>query len=307
MMRQVVDFSAEPHHKVRTFFASAFGAIAVWLVMLSLFVVWLNRTVTDTPTFVSTLAPIVGQHPVETFVAQKATDQLLQNVPLEDLAADLLAPGQVKGKTDEQLSAMLQPVVYDNLLELVRSPGFAALWKQTVRSAQQQLVSQLNANSPQLTLNLNPAVVGVVRELGQTKLGPISTQISVSPDTGVLNLKGGSIDKIHRAYHIFKTGTFGIVLLAFAAIGLSVSISVHHGKTMRRILVSAGASGLALAVALELTSLIKVPAADPAQQAAAFAITRTLFHNLQLAALALGIVCLFAALGSKLYPRLTRR
>src|SRR5260221_12672135 len=104
-------------HKVRTFFASIFGIIAVGLIMLSMTVVWLNRTLTDTTTFVQTVSPLASKPAIQNFVAQKVSEQLLNSAPTQDLAKMLLPAGQLSGLIpDDHLKMATKPVIDSTVL-----------------------------------------------------------------------------------------------------------------------------------------------------------------------------------------------
>lgn len=305
------------HHRLRTFFASVFGTLALSLVTLSLLVVWANRTLTDTTTYVNTVAPVISQPAVQTFLVTKATDQLLGSVGsgdqstteaelnsnLRDLVQTLSPGTMTTSKTNDQLLDLARPALRADLTEVVTSPSFANLWRTTNQSAQAQLLTQIKAGATELNLDLSPAVVGAVAVLSQSKLAPIAAKLQLDPAAAKLTLKGNAISKVHQYYGLVAPATIAIVVLTLGLMTLAVWISVHHLKTLRRILVGTGTVTLVLAIALQLPTIIHFKSKDPLASAAAVAIAHTLFHNLQLAALIISGVCLLAALGSKLYDR----
>jgi hypothetical protein len=295
------------HHRVRTTLAAICGTIALALVLASLLVVWANHTLTDTPTFVSTVGPMVTQPAVQNFVATKAADQLLESAPTKDLAELLLPASETTGKTFDQLTVLVRPVLTADIKEIVASPAFATLWKNTNQSAHAQLISQLKSGSSTLTLDLSPAVVGAINQLKQSKLASISDKIEVTPTAGKFDVKGGAIEKAHTYYNQFQQGTLALVIITLILIGLSVWLSVHHTKTLRRILIGTGAIALLIAALLQAPSIIKLHTSDPVTYAAAVAIAQTLFHGLKVTCVILALACLVLAIGSKFTERLHLR
>ncbi len=292
------------HHRVRTFFASIAGAIAVYLILASVTVVWLNRTLTDTNTFVATVGPLASKPAVQNFVAEKVADQIVQNAPTQDLANQLLPASQIKGQTPDAIRRQLESVVQSSVRQIIASPSFQTLWENTNRSAHAALVSQLNnANVSSISLDLSPAINGVVTELKTTQLKPIAKAIKIKPDTGKLDIKSDKISRIHDYYQKFKEATLAIVALAALMVALTIWLSVHHGKTARRILMSTGVLAIVQGLALTAPSVVKLPGNDVAAQAAARAIAGSLLHNLQIASFAIGAVCIIAAVGSMLYVK----
>lgn len=292
------------HHRARTFFASLFGIIAVWLILASVITVWLNRTLTDTNTYVAVVAPLATKPAVQDFVAQKVTEQLIKNAPTPDLASGLLPASQVNQETVDQLKTALQPVIYANVLKVVSSPAFATTWKDVNQAAHTALVNQMTTGSDQLTLDLHPVVVDVVNQLKTTQLAPISDQITIEPNTGTLNLKNSGVSEVHRYYQDIQRGTIAIVVAAVLAVVLSVILSVHHAKTIRRILMGTGVMLVLLAASIEVPALVALKITDAATQQVVVVIVQSLLRNLQIAALVGGVVCIVASLGSKLYSTL---
>ncbi len=295
------------HHPVRTLFAALFGTLAVLLILSSLVSVWLNRTLTNTNTFVSVVAPLASTPSIQNFAAQKVSEELLKNAPTQDLANALLPPTSVTGQTPEQLKAQLQPVLYKSVQQLVANPGFAELWKNTNQTAHSQLISQLNSNSSELNLDLHPVVVGLAGQLKDTQLASVSSQLPIDQNTGKLNLRGSGIDQAHISYRRLQQGTIATVVLALLFAGLAILISTHHSKTLRRILIAVGVVCLLLAAAIQIPSLITIPVKDFATQKAIVAIIQKLFHNLQVASLVLGLGCIGVAGISKLVNIITTK
>jgi hypothetical protein len=291
------------HHYIRTTFAALFGIIALVLILASILVVWANRTVTDTSTYVQTVTPLVSQTAVKNFVAVKVADLLEKSAPTQDLAAILLPADQVAGKTPEQLATALTPVIHDSVVQVLDSPRFVALWKNTNQVNHAQLIKQLDANAAEITLDLSPFVNGVMQELKQTKLATIGDKLEISPDSAKLNFKGSQIEQVHKYYKLFKTATVAIVLITLLAIGLCVLISVHHAKTLRRIVAGTGVIALVIAGLIMVPSVATFHTDDPAMQQAVLAIASTLLHNLQIACVIIGFACVFLAIGSKIYDR----
>jgi hypothetical protein len=291
-------------HRFRTFLAAIAGIIAVYLILASITVVWLNRTLTDNKTYVNTVAPLVSQPAIQDFVAQKATDQIMNSSPDPSFVASLLPTSDLNGsKTPAQIQALVEPIIKANVLKIVSSPSFAALWKSTNQAAQASLVSQLDSTTGVITLNFNPALTAVIAQLGTTQLAPIAAKVDPSPTTGVITIQSDKISQIHRYYKLFKTGTVAIVVLAILAALLSVWLSVNHAKTIRRILVGVGVLALLQAALLMAPTVVTVAKVDATTMAAARVVIEGLFHNLQLASVIVGVVCILGAIGSKIYTQ----
>jgi hypothetical protein len=289
------------HHYFRIIVAAMFGILALALVLASLLVVWANRTLTDTNTYVDAVAPLTSQPAIQEYVSTKVTEQLLQAAPVQVLAAGLIPSEPVAGKTNQQLTAEITPVIHDSVQHVISSPYFSALWRSTNQVDHAQFIQQLGSKSPTVTLDLTPFVIGVVDQFKTTKLSPIGDQIIVKPGSAELNLKGSQVDKLRTYYNTFKTSTLLIVVMTLFSICLCIVISVHHNKTLRRILLGTGILSLLVAGLIKLPSLLKPTGQNAITQRAIAAVVTTLLHNLQVACLAIGVICLLCALIIKIY------
>lgn len=291
-------------HKFRTFFASIAGIIAIYLILSSITVVWLNRTLTDTSVYVDTVAPLVQKPAIQTYIAQKVTNELVTNAPTNSLASALLPASEINTvQSTTQLQALLKPVLQSTVLQIVQSPSFLELWRNTNRTADAALVAQLNSNSSQLQLDLSPAINGIINELKASKLSSIANQITINTNSAKIDIKGVGVNKAHRFYKLFQEGTIAIVVAAILMMGLSVWLSVQHGKTARRILMGTGILALLEALILKAPDYIKLGGSDQVTQAAIRAFAEAILRNLELASLVIGVVCIAAALSSKAYVR----
>ncbi len=288
------------HHYIRTPLAALFGTLALLLVSAGILVVWADRTLTDTPTYVQAVGPVLARPSVQDFVADQVTNQLLNSAPTADLASALLPADETAGQTPEQLQTLLKPKIHADVVQILQSPQIQAAWKSTNKQAHTQFINQLNANASQVTLNLGPFVDAVLAQLKQSQLAPVANQINLQPSNAMVTLKGAPLERIHDGYHWLTTGTLLIVLLAILLAAASIAISVHHAKTLRRMLISTGVSALLVAGLIALPSVVR-PGGNARGSAAAFALAETLLHGLQVACLILGFVCITLALASKLY------
>lgn len=293
------------HHRVRTFFAAVLGSLALSLVITTVLDVWLNRTLTDTDTYVHTVMPLAAEPAVQSFVAGKLVDQLLSQADPTAAAQQLLPADQVAGRTPDQLADEVRAYLNSQIVSILTSSQFTDLWVNANRSAQTQLVQQLSSNSSDLTLDLHPALIGATNLIVNLPLGPKLADglNNVPSDQDVLNLKGGSIDRAHQYYRWFKLSTWTLVIITLLLMVAAAIISTHHIKTIRRMLVGTAVLMLLLAAVLQAPSVVKPKGLDPQTLGLAKAIAHVLFHNLQVAAIVIAIICLVAAVGTKVYQR----
>jgi len=283
--------STTKHQKLRSFFSSMFGIIAVFLIMASISVVWLNRTIVSTSTYVGTVAPMVSKPAIQNFIADKVTNQLINSSPINNIASGLLPATDLnKGLDSSQLKALVKPIIQADVISIVKSPSFATLWKNTNQSAHAQLISQLNGNSQQLTLDLHPAFVGIVNELKDSQLSQVANHLSVGPTAGNLDIKGNKVGKLRSYYKLFQLGTLGFILMSLIAFSLAVWIAVNHHKVARRIVLICGILALVGALILEIPQFVSIKSSDPVTQNGIRAIISAVTHNLLILDITIGVV-----------------
>ena len=289
------------HHYVRTLCASLLGAFALILISASVLVVWANRTLTDTPVFVQTVGPVIKRPAVQDFVAAQVTSQLLNSTPTANLAQALLPADQVAGKTPVQLQAALEPVIREDVVSLLQSPSVESSWQSTSQTVHAELIRQLNANASEITLDLGPFVQAVLTQLAQTRLAPVASDITLNPHQANVTITGGGLEKLHKAYGWLKAAAPLVIMLALIFAALSVWASVHHIKTLRRMLVTVSVSSLLVAALIALPQIMRPEGNNPGTSGVAIALVGTLLHGLQVDCVIFGIICFAVALGSKLY------
>lgn len=290
------------HHRMRTFFASILGTIALLLIFTSILTVWLNRSLTDTSTYVSTVAPLASDQDIQTFVSQKATNEIVKNLPIQDAASKLL-PGQDTNQAVDALRQLVKPIVSQSVTQVVTSKQFASIWRDTNASVHAQLIAQLNSTDlkNQINLDMTPVINGVLAQLKTTQLGNLVDQVKLNANAGVITIKDDKVSKLRDGYHQFKRNTIVMVAAAVVFAALAIIVSVHHAKTFRRVLFATGIGTLFLALVFWLAGRINfVGNGDVTEQNAIMAIARILLHNLQLACTVIGLACIIVAITYKL-------
>jgi hypothetical protein len=303
----------EPHtvvkkHKVKSFFSGVCAIIGIYLLLSSISVIWLNRTLTNTATYVGTVAPLVTKPAIQKYIAQEVTTAILKNSPTENLASALLPASEASANLNtEQLNNLMRPIIEADATKIVQSASFVNLWRQTNQTAHQAFISQLNNNSGQINLNLSPAITGLISELNNSQLSALAGHISVTPNTGKLSIKSGNIVQAHHYYRLYEDSTYGIVIAAVIAIGLAILLSAKRARLIRRILLWTGILALLQAAILATPSFLSFSGNNVVTEDAVKAFATALFHNLLIANLVIGVVCLAAGIGSMVYVHLKRK
>lgn len=291
------------HHYLRTPLASILGSLAAALIVLSIVVLWLGRTLTDTNAYVDTVAPLVTDGDVQSFAVDKVSKVLLDSdvAALQGIASELLGPEQIQGKTIDELREAVRPKVEGTLNTVVASSHFANLWEDTNRVAHETLIQQLNSDSNTVTLDFQPLIDGVIVQLDGTDLGFVKDKIDIQPGTSLVTIESDKFENLRNAYNKIKQAILLLVLLTTGMTISAIAISVHHVKTLRRVAFSTGIFAGLIAIGLSATSLIQFSGPDADQQKLILAIINSVTHSLRVTLFVLAAANISGSVGSKLY------
>lgn len=287
------------HHYVRTIFASIFGAIALWLIVASVLVVWLNRTVTDTNTYVTAVAPLASKPEVKEFITQKIDEQITNSASPEEIALVVLKPEEIRGKTPDQIKTLTTTVVRQELNKVISLAEFTTLWRDTNQSVHKQALTQLQSNESEVTLDFDKTVFETTKLLSTTRLAPIVGQVKIDSGQATVKIKRSDLQTVRGVYDWLQRGMILIILATVSCVTLAVIISVHHMKTLRRIALLSALGLLSVALTIAFVPSLKLGGADPATQALTASIASTLLRSLKMNTFILGTLLLIGVAVSK--------
>lgn len=297
----------ERHHVVRTAIAVIFGVLAFWLVLFGVVTVWLNRTVTDTSTFVSTVEPLAERPEVKDFIITKFDEQLRQSASGLELAHFTLSDNERAQKTDEQLKAASIIVINRAIAKTFDSEAFQQLWAASNRAAHKQLVTQLDSDNDTAVFDMSQTAAGVVALLKETRFAPLIERMNIPTDQFKLQLQSESLASVRNAYTLFKQGTIILIIVALACLVLAVVFSTHHIKTLRRILMGSGVGLLLMWLALTIAPARIAATTDPSSEALIQAVASVVLRDLRLTTLITGLVFVAIGIASEAYDMLRAR
>ncbi|MFG2695196.1 hypothetical protein [Kitasatospora sp. NPDC048407] len=297
-------------HRVRSFFAVVLIVLAALLTPLAVVASWSRAQVTDTNRFVATLAPLSSDPAVQGAVANRATNAIMEQLPISDLLNEVAPPDRpalnaALGRIGPALTDGLTGFVHDQVLNVVQSDAFAGIWENILRNAHATFTKVLTGQGggavqvkgDTVTLDLAPVITQVKDRLVANGVG-LAAKIPETHTDFVL-VQSDAVKKAQTGLRLLDVaGLWVPVLAVLCAVG-GILLAVHH----RRATVGA-ALGMAFAAVLlgigltvfRALYLDKLPA--DVDQAAAMAVYDTLVRYLRAAVrmlLALGIVIALAA------------
>ena len=288
-------------HVLRTLIAALLGTAASLLVIVSVLIVWANQSLLNTDTYVSTVAPLASSPALKSYVVGQLSDNIIKMLPLPQSAPLLLPADEISGRTPTEITTEVKAVINQSLDQVINAPAFKQLWINSNRSLHASLISQLDANDPTINLDLRPTLLALLQQLGQTKLAPFAQPQALPASAGQVVISGNKLIKIHKSYVLFQRATWAIVALTIVLIVLAFWVSVHHQKTIRRIMVFTGALCLIIGLALSAPSVIGGSIASHGTNTViAVDIVKLLIRRLQLSFLIIGAVLIVGAIVSKI-------
>jgi hypothetical protein len=162
--------------RLRAFCAALLIAIGVILAPVAVIAAWTKTEVTDTSRFVATLAPLVDDPSFQTFLVDRITTVIDDQVDFEAIATDLfdgIAGLNLSPRAQTALGLLKQPAV-EGARSLVRtatqrliaSDAFSNIWEQTLRVSHSQFISALQGDTS------GPVTIGAQGEVG-IQLAPL--------------------------------------------------------------------------------------------------------------------------------------
>ncbi|MFF2627716.1 hypothetical protein ACFVUN_18330 [Kitasatospora griseola] len=301
---------ARRHHRVRSFFAAVLIVLAAVLTPLAVVASWSRAQVTDTGRFVSTMAPLASDPAVQGAVANRATDAIMQQLPISDLLnevapTDRPALNAALGKIGPALTDGLSGFVHSQVLNVVQSDAFAGIWEGILRNAHAAFTNVLTGQGggavqvkgDTVSLDLAPVIAQVKDRLVANGVGPAAKIPEVHTD--FVLVQSDTVKKAQTGLRLLDLAGFWVPVLAVLCAVGGILLAVRHRRatvtTALAMAVAAGLLGIGLTVFRALY-LDKLP--TDVDQAAAAAIYDTLVRYLRAAVrmlLALGIVIALAA------------
>ncbi|WP_100588245.1 hypothetical protein [Kitasatospora sp. CB02891] len=301
---------ARRRHRVRSFFAAVLIVLAAVLTPLAVVASWSRAQVTDTGRFVSTMAPLASDPAVQGAVANRATDAIMQQLPISDLLnevapTDRPALNAALGKIGPALTDGLSGFVHSQVLNVVQSDAFAGIWEGILRNAHAAFTNVLTGQGggavqvkgDTVSLDLAPVIAQVKDRLVANGVGLAAKIPEVHTD--FVLVQSDTVKKAQTGLRLLDLAGFWVPVLAVLCAVGGILLAVRHRRatvtTALAMAVAAGLLGIGLTVFRALY-LDKLP--TDVDQAAAAAIYDTLVRYLRAAVrmlLALGIVIALAA------------
>jgi hypothetical protein len=273
---------------MRAIFAGLLVVVGGLLTIPGSIGVWQERAVLDEDAFVDTVDEAFEKEEVQTALADRLTNVIMEHLEVQDRIAEGLAEIERRGgeRTPEGLVLLEGPLtgvardaVYRVALRLIEEQPLQEAREAALRGAHRAIVAIINEDTAFLTrrgdeviLDLGVIVEAIVRDVGGDRADAFLESANLPPDAGVIVLSEKSdisvvwdvMDFLDKYYPVWA----GVALVLFA-------IAVAVADNRRRTLIWVGATVAVVAavqilvVAQPLKEALTDAAAEPDGKAAA--------------------------------------
>ncbi|MGG7572755.1 hypothetical protein [Streptomyces sirii] len=250
--------------------------VGALLLPLGLAATWARAELTETDSYVETVAPLAGDAAVQQAVVDDVTDGVMARIQLDGLLKGLLraVPSAERPAVRRHFTHGIRESVAKQVRQVVTGSGFPAMWNGVHRTAHRSLDGTLAApGDSAVTLDLTPVLERVKRQLSQNGSGMGVDFVRRVPRSGVevVLLEAAYVPRVRAVYDVVQHGAR--LLPPAAALCLAGGLLLARRRRRALICTGAGCAAAAalLAVALALVrgrtldalpTMVSRPAAD---------------------------------------------
>ena len=224
----------------------ASGLILVLVVLLSplcIVAAWAHREISQTDTYVSTVAPLASDPAIQDAISDRVTAEIFNYVDIPAVttqAIDALAAQGLPATAETGLRALSVPLdsavqnfVHERVDNLVRSPAFADAWEAANREAHAQLVLALTGESDgTVAVSGNTVSVNLATFIEAAKQQLIAKGFTVVERIPEVNasfviFEAKNLEKAQRGFRLLDTIS---TVLPIITILLVVAASLHRAQ-----------------------------------------------------------------------------
>lgn len=271
------EVKSRPKGRLRRLFVAILLVVATVLAVASNLVVWLERTVLDTDTYISTIEPL-PQDP--------AVSEALATFMVEELYADLDLDAEIEGALPDDagflagpMSTAIKTFSTEAATRLIQSDQFTQVWVEANRAAHSLAVEILegggdtvSTDNGEVTVNLQPAVQALAEDLGASdELGSLTENVDTENLGRFVLFSNDQLGLTQQGVEWLKRLRFVLPVLMVACYAGALWISPRRRRTVIGIGVSLITAMLATRLVLDLAreSLLELPKKELGRNAVA--------------------------------------
>ncbi|MEU7014498.1 hypothetical protein [Streptomyces sp. NPDC046385] len=253
--------AAPAHHRVRAFFSALLIVIGCVLAPLSLVAAWTADLLGNTDRYVSTVAPLASDADVQTAVANRVTNVVMEHINLGDLLEGV-APEQrpvlekALGKLGDSLEGAVGSFVHEKAQDVVASDTFQNIWNEANRAVHTSLDRALTGSDEgavkieqnTVTLDLAPVVDQVKQRLVDSGLTVAGKIPEVHTDFTLV--QADDIGKVKTGFALLQKMGFWLPVIAVVLVAGGVLLAAHRRRSLIAAALGVFAGALVLGIGL---------------------------------------------------------
>lgn len=235
---------------LRSICAAVVLGLVCLLVPLSVTGWWLRGTVTDTDTYVDTVAPLATDPEVKTAVERVLVRETMSVIDRQDLPA-LAAEALVDAGVGERgigalgllmggLRERLEELVADLANRLVTSPQFAPAWEESNRALHKELIDVLEGDaSLELgedgrTISLQLATIGTALREGLVEAGVPGADRLPTINASLPIADAQQLEKAQRGYQLLDRVGLWLPVLTVVLLAVGLALARSRSRALAR-------------------------------------------------------------------------
>ena len=240
----------------RSGLAAAALAAGCLLVALAIIAVWLNREISDTDTYVATIAPLAADPAVQNAAAARLSQEIVSRAHIEDLTRKALP--ERAGFLAPVLTQGLQGIINNQIRAVIASDRFQRFWTEANRASHQLAMKVLlgtgggavTSSQGTISVDLGALLGDVRRRLDQRGITALDGPLAGGGGPELTLLQSAKLAAAQRWLRLLDRLAWILPLAATALLAAALWLSPRR----RRTLLTAGI-GVAVCAALILVGL----------------------------------------------------
>lgn len=242
---------AAPPRRPHNFWANVCFVVATILVPVSILAMFVKAEVTDSSRYVDTVAPLATEPPIQSYVADRVTTRLFEEVDVEQYVREAL-PDRAQRLTGP-IANGFEGFTREATTRILESEQFERLWVEANQLAHEQMVKLLTdkgenvdvSRGGEVKVDLSGVAEQVQQRLSERGVDLFERIPTERLSTEVTVFRSEGLYRARRLVGALETAAFVLPVLTIALFGLAIWLS----QSRRRGFVKA-AIGLTLGVGL---------------------------------------------------------
>ncbi|MET7679259.1 hypothetical protein [Streptomyces sp. NPDC005423] len=212
-------------------------AVSCVLAPLGALAAWATHSLTDTPAYVTAMAPLAADPDVRNAIADTLGEGIMR---------------EADRRTDVRpMHGQVAPFVHDAVRSFTQTEAFRSAWDAGNRATHEAVLQALlDERDRPVTVDLAPVTARVKHQLARDHV-PLANRIPVA-HTEVAVLPAGDLGRLRKGFHVLEVAGFWLpsAAVVFAVTGIAVAVRRRRAITATALGTALGGALLALTLAI---------------------------------------------------------